>query len=385
MAKQPLKVLHVPTAVGGNPQGLSQHLEKIGVQSESWVFQSNYLGYAADYVIWKKTDRLLVRELKRLRAITKAALCFDVIHFNFGQTLAHGVASTRHGSIFRRACHALYEGYLNYLQLLELNLYKRLDVALFVHYQGDDARQGDASLRLFKYSAAQRAAPGHYSTESDHFKRRMIRRLDRFCSEIYALNPDLLHVLPARARFVPYSHISLDDWRPLYTQLDTSRPLRIGHAPTNRAVKGTDLILAALSSLADKGYDFELILIEGLSHADARKQYERIDLLIDQIFYGWYGGLAIEAMALGKPVLAYIRKEDLGFIPTQMSIDLPLIRATPDTIEQALQHVLEMPRTALHDLAQRSRDFVEKWHDPVKIATEIRSDYEQALRVKGRH
>lgn len=384
MTKPPIRVVHLPTDVGGNPYGLSQHLRQEGVRSESWVFQSNYLGYGCDRVIWKPDDKLVPREAKRFWSILRAAFKFDVIHFNFGQTLAHGVAPARKSSLPRRIARTAYEIYMDCLQRFELTLYKLLGRALFVHYQGDDARQGDVSLKLFKYSVAQRVAPGYYSPQTDALKRKMIRRLDKYCSAIYSVNPDLLHVLPERARFVPYCHISLDDWQPSYTQRDTTRPIRIGHAPTNRAVKGTDLILAALDSLAGKGYAFELVLVEGLSHAEARKRYESIDFLIDQIFCGWYGGLAVEAMALGKPVVVYIREEDLKFIPEQMRADLPFIQATPDTVEQALQQMLEMPREQLYHLAQRSRAFVEKWHDPLRIAAEIKADYEKALSDRQR-
>ena len=92
------------------------------------------------------------------------------------------------------------------------------------------------------------------------------------------------------------------------------RPLRIGHAPSDRKTKGTQLIIDALDSLNQSGYRFEFILIEGLSNEEARKKYETIDVLVDQLFAGWYGGLAVEAMALGKPVLVYLREEDFKFV-----------------------------------------------------------------------
>ena len=55
-------------------------------------------------------------------------------------------------------------------------------------------------------------------------------------SKIYALNPDLLHVLPGCAEFLPYSHIDLSEWTPVYPTR-SNHPLRIGHAPSHRAVK----------------------------------------------------------------------------------------------------------------------------------------------------
>jgi hypothetical protein len=39
-----------------------------------------------------------------------------------------------------------------------------------------------------------------------------------------------------------------------------------------------------------------------------------------------------------------------------------------------------MPRSELLALAKKSREYVEKWHDPLKIAQEIKDDYEKTLR-----
>lgn len=142
---------------------------------------------------------------------------------------------------------------------------------------------------------------------------------------------------------------------------------------------GHDQIVEAAENLRKAGYDFEFMLIEGLSHREAKEKYAAIDVLIDQLYAGWYGGLAVEVMALGKPVLVYIREGDLGFIPEEMRKDMPFIQVTPATIEAGMKQVLEMPREKLLALAHRSRAYVERWHDPMKIAKRIKSDMEMAM------
>ena len=127
-----------------------------------------------------------------------------------------------------------------------------------------------------------------------------------------------------------------------------------------------------------------MILVEGVSHEEACRQYKFIDVLVDQLFAGWYGGLAVEAMALGKPVLVYIREDDLHFIPSEMREELPFIRVTPDNIKEGLKKVLGMPREELLSVAKASRAFVEKWHDPVRIVSKIKGDYTNALRKRGK-
>lgn len=264
------------------------------------------------------------------------------------------------------------------MQKVELALLRALKKVVFIQYQGDDARQGDYCLSHFEISPAQRVEPGYYTAEKDELKRKQIETLTGLARKTYALNPDLLHVLPPNAEFLPYSHIALDEWTPNYNQFE-DRPLRFGHAPTHRRAKGTDLILEAADKLQKSGYEFELDLVEGLSNQEAKKRYTAIDVLIDQLYAGWYGGLAVEAMALGKPVLVYIREGDLGFIPEQMRNDLPFVQVTPSTIEAGMKRVLEMPKEELLSLARRSRAFVERWHDPIEIAKRIKSDMEAAM------
>jgi glycosyltransferase involved in cell wall biosynthesis len=151
------------------------------------------------------------------------------------------------------------------------------------------------------------------------------------------------------------------------------------HAPTHRAVKGSDLVIAAAERLKAEGERFELVLIENMSHADARRAYERADLAVDQLFAGWYGGFAVEMMALGRPVLSYIREEDLRFLPEGMAGDLPVIPVTPDSIYHVLRTWIRAPRERLEEVGRLGRAYVEKWHEPRRVAARLKSEYEAAL------
>lgn len=376
------KVLHAPSAVGGNPQTLSKALRLSGIDSFSLVVTQNYLAYPADMALYSPGQSLLWRELKRIWTILFFLPRFDIIHYNAGTTVASAYAFTFTEvqgvkGLFRLA----YAWYLRVLQRFELAWIRLLGKPIFITYQGDDARQGDYSLAHFSINIASQVDEGYYCAASDAFKRKSIISLSLLAKQMYAVNPDLLHVLPVGARFIPYSHIFINEWLPAYTQ-NEPRPLRILHAPSNRKVKGTDLILEALDRLKIQGFKFELVMVEGMSNAQARQAYTQTDVLVDQLFAGWYGGLAVELMALGKPVLVYIRDEDLQFIPADMKAELPFLRVTPDTIEIALKHLLEMPRNDLVALGKKSRAFVERWHDPQRIAEVIKTDYENALKQR---
>ncbi len=368
------KVIHLPSTVGGNPQCTSRHMNKIGLNSETWAIKQNYLGYPADKFIANFEDNLLVTELKKIAALKYVFNC-DVAFFNFGTSLftPFPSANLKKASVWMRLLYPFYYLYSTVMAVVEVMMLKILRKTIFIQYQGDDVRQGRYCLENFRISIADRVDTDYYNKLSDFNKKLRSKFYALFADKIYSLNPDLLYLLNDNAEFLPYSHISIKEWNPTYTQI-SARPIRIGHAPTNRDVKGTDIIIDCIERLKSVGYAVELVLVEGKSHADAKEIYKSIDILVDQLFAGWYGGLAVEAMALGKPVVCYIRNEDLLFIPGKMRDELPIIVADQSNIFDVISQILDMPRSDLHALAKRSRKFVETWHNPLLIAERIKSD-----------
>jgi glycosyltransferase involved in cell wall biosynthesis len=150
------------------------------------------------------------------------------------------------------------------------------------------------------------------------------------------------------------------------------------HAPTDRGVKGTRFVREAVDRLQDEGVPFEYVQVENLPRAEARVQYERADLIVDQLLAGWYGGVGLEGMALGKPVICYIREQDLRFVPERMRAELPVIRATPATIYEVLREWLTKHRHELTEVGLRGRRYAERWHDPMRIAERVKRNYEAA-------
>lgn len=250
-----------------------------------------------------------------------------------------------------------------------------------VTFQGDDARQGEYCRQHFKISIAHETGSDYYTVESDEATRQRIERFDEISDLIYAVNPDLLWVLPKRARFVPYAHLDIANWLPVEKETPTA-PVVL-HAPSHRGAKGTRYIVEAISRLKSEGVPLEFVLVENLSNADARKLYERADLVVDQLLVGWYGGFAVEAMALGKPTICYLRQSDFVFLPDAMRADLPLIVATPTDIYAVLREWLVDRRGELQARGWMSRHYVERWHDPLRIARDLKADYERIARGKG--
>jgi glycosyltransferase involved in cell wall biosynthesis len=376
----PLRVLHCPALVGGHAPGLAAAERELGVDSWTLALEPSPYGYPSDEVVWDGGDGRVVRELKRLRLLPRVLRDFDVVHFNFGSTLMPGrlarerLPADRARSLRMRALGT----YWWLLQQLDLPLLARAGKAIFVTFQGDDARQGDVAMPRFPENLDAELEPGYYSPPSDANKRRRIARFDRYASGIYALNPDLLRVLPARGRFLPYAHLDSRKWEPAAPAGSGSR-LRVLHAPTNRGIKGTRFLIEAVARLQREGVDFEFELVTGRTQAELRSLYQSADVVVDQLLLGWYGGLAVEAMALERPVIAYIREDDLSFVPAEMRAEIPVVRAEPRTIHAVLRQLLTKRPGELAELGRRGRDYVRRWHDPAQIASELVPEYEAAV------
>jgi hypothetical protein len=381
--KNPIRVLHCPTSVGGNPQALSGAERELGLSSIAVAFDQNYLGYTTDEVLFKPGEHQLIRESKQWRLIWRIIRKVDIVHYNFGSTIfSDALAANQMGSKYPKVLYKTFEAYRRMATIFDLPFLKKIGKKIVVTYQGDDARQGDFCRGAFEISPATEVEPGYYTAESDERKRHSIARFAKYADRIYALNPDLMHVLPPQAEFLPYANVDLREWTPSALS-ELPKRLTVLHAPTHRGAKGTSYILEAVKRLQEEdGLEFNFRLVEGVSREEARRIYEGADLLIDQLLCGWYGGLAVEFMALGKPVICYLREQDLRFLPPQMRADLPVISATPETIYQVLKEWLTVRRQDLLATGARGRLYVEKWHDPLKIAARLKNDYEVIMGMK---
>ena len=88
-------------------------------------------------------------------------------------------------------------------------------------------------------------------------------------------------------------------------------------------------------------------------------------------------------MALGKPVICYLRQDDLKFIPDAMKNELPLINASPETIYAVLKAWLTDRREDLAHAGRSSRAYVESWHDPIKTAKRLKDAYGKVCRHRN--
>lgn len=114
-----------------------------------------------------------------------------------------------------------------------------------------------------------------------------------------------------------------------------------------------------------EGCPIDFILVENKPNNEALEIYKEADIIIDEVLAGPYGILAIECMALGKPVLCR-RDEKLS----KYYDDLPIINTSPDKIYDNLKTLIENPKMR-KELGIKSRKYVEKNHDAKKIAKQL--------------
>lgn len=348
-----MNILHCPTDTGGNSWGLSRAERKLGVSSDVMVFRSSVYGYPADIDFGFRKVITPKREWRRWRFLLGAMKKYDVFHFNFAKSLID----------------------YPYLMLnhLELPLLRKKKKKIFFTIQGCDTRFRAYCLGRFPVSGCGEC--GSFNCLPTFIKRRRIESMSAYADKIYALNPDLIYNCPG-AEFLPYASVDLDEWTPPIRRALGSKTFTILHAPTNRGIKGTRYVLEAVSRLQKEGCAVRLLLVEKTKRQMLREMYRKraIDVVVDQLLVGWYGAFAVEAMACGVPVIAYIRTQDLQFILRGMREELPVINADPSTIYDTLKELAEN-REIAPALSERSRAYVERWHDPLKIAGKVIADY----------
>ncbi|MEM7623505.1 MAG: hypothetical protein AAF235_09930 [Planctomycetota bacterium] len=340
------RILHFPTETGGNPWGLSRAERRLGAQSDVVTIHPPLLAHPVDRTLTAPSTGKIGNVLRQLAFAAAAGVQYDVLHLNFGRSLLPGYLA--HG--------------------LDTALLRALGRRVFMTFMGSDAR---TSTRADGRPALVDDGSGDpfYRPEDDAGKRAVVRRAQRWCDRVFCVNPDLCALIDG-SEFLPYTSVD-----PSAVAVRTPRsdrgPLRVAHAPTKRRVKGTAAVIDACAKLGDA---IKLTLIEGRPHADAVAMYRDADVVVDQLRIGWYGGLAVECMAMAVPVIGFIRDEDLVYVPARMAKQLPIIRADAGSLADVLAGLAadhQQGGARLEEAGTASRAYAERWHDPLPIAERL--------------
>lgn len=353
------KILHLPADVGGNAWGLAQGEKQLGLNSDVFYTYASKIGYPSTRSLNLSYDMPRWRRLlKELRMFFNIRSKYDVFHFNGGSSLL----PLRSSDMFR---------------FIDLYGYPK-KAKLFVTYQGCDARQKNCSRQRTTISPCHNSQCTNNLCDfgnKDEIRRKCIFEMSRHVRHMWALNPDLLYFLPPeKSSFLPYT---VAHYAPEKHPIGLKKKLTIVHAPTHQIIKGSSMIKKAIENLNKKYSDaFEMIWVENMPHQKALQAYRQADLIIDQVLIGWYGAFAVEAMLMGKAVMARIAQEDLHFIPAGMKNDLQeaIINASPENLEQVLEQCL-LDRRWLQEKGDNCFYYAEKWHHPTYVASLTKEKY----------
>ncbi|WP_238900095.1 glycosyltransferase [Clostridium sp. YIM B02500] len=331
-----LKVIHGTMEIANQAYTMTEGLKKLGIESKTLNYYPNYLGYKSDYILDVNSFKDINEANIETKIIASKMIAEnDVFHFYFGTSLT--------------------------LDYSDLPLLKELGKKVIMQYVGSDVRMYSKAIKLNKYVNVKK--------NEDQIKRKLelISRYVPDCLVDYEL-AEYVKDYHTNIHYIRAT-INLNEYKLI--QETHNLKLKIVHAPTSPEFKGTKYILKAIEELKEK-YDFDFELVQGTSHEQATKIYEKADLIIDQILAGSYGLFAVESMAMGKPVICWIS----DFMREEYPKELPIISANPDTIKEKIEYAINN-KDMLKEIGIKGRMYAEKYHDINKISRNMIKIYER--------
>lgn len=301
-----LRVTHCPVNIAGIPWENVQALRRKGLDARLVVFERGTLHHEADWSL-ERRGPLPVKLAQQFAAFARLAPRTDIFHFYFGLTLIP--------------------------KSLQFPALRALGKKSVYHYLGSDIR-GKTPAELAYGKRADAEIVGSYDAL-------------RWVPEAHVVPPGL----------------DLREFTPVPPS-DSPRPLVV-HAPSDREKKGTHVVIDACNEL-----DVELEIVEGVPHEEARAHYARADIVVDQLYAGWHGVFALESMALGKPVVTYLKPDVVEQSAAGFGMRIPIVPATSDTLVEALRPLVADPALR-REIGAQSRAYVEQVHDIDRVADRL--------------
>ncbi|WP_315112787.1 glycosyltransferase [Clostridium intestinale] len=331
-----IKVIHGTIEIANQMNTLTKALNYIGVDAKNLNYYPNYLKYASnlslDVNAIGNVDQANI-ETKKLAS--KLIPENDLFHFHFGSSLT--------------------------LDQSDLPLLKELNKKVIMQYWGSDVRMYSKALKISPFVKVK--------NNNEESIKRSLENAARYIDHCI-VDFELGEYVKDFYKNVHYSRVAIDlkNYEVASTQNKNTKML-IVHAPTSPEIKGTEFILHAIEVLK-QDYEFDFKVVQNMSHKQATEIYKKADLIIDQLLIGSYGVLAVEAMAMGKPVICWIS----DFMKEKYPKDLPIICANPKDIKSKLEYIIKN-RDMLDVIGKRGRHYAEKYHDMNKVAKNLLDIY----------
>ncbi|MEM4202665.1 MAG: glycosyltransferase [Candidatus Methanomethylicaceae archaeon] len=263
---------------------------------------------------------------------------------------------------------------------LDLRYIALLNKARIVEFWGSDIRIPEIAVRDNPYLAKLLSDPNNDYHISYKSSREVQERFARYGFECLIPGPELVAYVQRDlfpSLFRTEARLILSEFEPKYPDPTLCKPVVV-HTPSRLMAKGTPSVLRAIEQLKAQ-YDFEFKIIHGVPHDEALAMVRDCDIMLDQFVSGSFGVAALEAMALGKPVVCYIKP---SLIP-QLPSDCPIVNANQDNLVEVLGSLLEDGQRR-HELGREGRAYVEKYHDAHQIARQLVTVYQELIEKNQR-
>jgi len=327
----------------------------LGLRSDSLVFTTYYITNSFDINLKRLCERVYAKYPRLTtplhHAILRWALIrYDVFHLFCDRSL---LLPTRRMELNEQ----------------EMRAMRHHGRRLYTYTYGADVRTREATLALGRYNlCADCPEPGRFCMCDDTEGSANISRISTSATAMMAMG-DMLSYVPG-ARNFHFWPLDVAAMRYVGTRWSKGQTLRIAHAPNHPHFKGTHHLVDAIERLQGEGRAIELVRVQGVPNNEVIALFESCDLVADQFIAGFHGYTALEAMAVGKPVLCYLRDPS-------MTIDAavcPMINTWPDTIYQTLRDCLD-GCFDLAELGRRSRAYVEHYYSLEAVALRLGALY----------
>lgn len=314
----------------------------LGADARSLVFETYYITDAFDYNLAHWRQVRVIGAFAPLMALLWACLFADRLHFYCDR----GLLPSRNPFTF---------------DFRELYIYRLLRIPVFLWTYGADVRTTDITKNLGEPNCCTECANIGKACICDATKgSRNMQKLTKYSDAIFSMG-DMIEYTPSSRNDLFFWPIDLhgqeaDRYKPVYPDPHKEGPLRVVHAPNHRMFKGTHFLIEAVDSLKAEGYDIELVIVEKIPHEAALDTYRSADIIFDQCLVGFHGYFALEGMAMGKPVMCFMRKSDYLLYASEC----PMINTNVSTLRDDLRQLMEN-RQELTKIGVASREYIEKY------------------------
>lgn len=331
----------------------------LGVNSKSLVYGTFYITNKFDYDLGKWRSRVILRDLIPFFVFLWACIFVDRLHFYCDKGLLPSL------NVFG-------------VNRQEFVIYKIFGIDVFFWTYGADVRTKETTWALGEPNCCTYCDKENLACICDDRRRQVeVEFLHRYSRAIFSMG-DMTEYTPGSIDDLYFWPVDIygeesEKYNPEYPSPKDNFPIRVVHAPNHRQFKGTDHLISAINELKDEGVNIELVLVEKMPNAEALEIYKTADIIFDQCLIGFHGYFANEGMAMGKPVMCFIRKPEKYLIAHGKC---PIINTNINTLKGDLRLLADNPEM-LAEIGKKSRSYIEKYYTLEAFSLRLRRAYEK--------